>query len=81
MRLLYNQKKQVIEAHMSDSNVGGRQKKSGINHIWLLNRIIHDQLTSVKKKPLVIQQYDFKEIFDVMDNSEACQRQALRINS
>jgi hypothetical protein len=57
---------------MSDSNVGGRKKKSGINHIWLINRIIHDQLTSIKKKPLVIQQYDFKQMFDGMDNSEAC---------
>ena len=72
MRLIYNQKQHVIESHMSDSNVGGRKKKSGINHIWLINRIIHDQLTSIKKKPLVIQQYDFKQMFDGMDNSEAC---------
>ena len=72
MRLIYNQKQIVIESHMSDSNVGGRKNKSGINHIWLINRIIHDQLTSVKKKPVVIQQYDFKQMFDGMDSSEAC---------
>ena len=72
MRLIYNQKQIVIESHMSDSNVGGRKNKSGINHIWLINRIIHDQLTSVKKKPVVIQQYDFKHMFDGMDSSEAC---------
>ena len=57
---------------MSDSNVGGRKKKSGINHIWILNNIIHDQLSSVKKKPVVIQQYDYQQMFDSMDASEAC---------
>ena len=72
MRLIYNQKQIVIESHMSYSNVGGRKNKSDINHIWLINRIIHDQLTSVKKKPVVIQQYDFKQMFDGMDSSEAC---------
>ena len=46
--------------------------KSGINHIWTINRIIHDQLTSVKKKPVVIQQYDYQQMFDGMDSSEAC---------
>jgi hypothetical protein len=49
MRLIYNQKNHTLDSHMSDSNVGGRKHKSGINHIWTLNRIIHDQLTSVKK--------------------------------
>ena len=57
---------------MSDSNVGGRQNISGINHIWVINGIIHDQVSSVKKIPVVIQQYDYRQMFDGMDNSEAC---------
>ena len=48
------------------------QKKSGINHIWTLKQIIHDQLSSVKKKPIVFQQYDYKQMFDGMDSNEAC---------
>ena len=56
MRLIFNQKYQMLDGHMSDSNVGGRKNKSGINHIWAVNRIIHDQLTSIKKTPVVIQQ-------------------------
>ena len=56
---------------MSDSNIGGRENKSGINHIWVVNGIIHDHLSSVKKKPLVIQQYDYRQMFDGMDNVEA----------
>ena len=50
MRLLYNLKKQTLDSHMSDSNVGGRQNKSGINHIWVINAIMHDQVSSVNKK-------------------------------
>ena len=72
MRLLYNIKKKTLDSHMSDSNVGGRQNKSGINHIWVINCIIHDQVSSVTKKPVVIQQYDYTQMFDSMDNNEAC---------
>ena len=57
---------------MSDNNVGGRKQKSGINHSWTVNQIIHDQLSSVKKQPVVIQQYDYKQMFDGMDAREAC---------
>ena len=38
----------------------------------MVNNVIHDQLTSVKKKPIVIQQYDYQQMFDSMDASEAC---------
>ena len=72
MRLISNMKYNMLDSHMSDSNVGGRKNKSGINHIWTINRIIHDQLTSVKKKPVVIKQYDYQQMFDGMDSSEAC---------
>ena len=56
---------------MSYSNVGGPQSKSGINHIWIINGIIHDQRSSVKKCPIVIQQYDYHQMFIQMDSSEA----------
>ena len=72
MRLIFNLKNKMIDNNMSDSNVGGRKHKSGINQIWTINRIIHDQLSSVKRKPVVIQQYDFKQMFDGMDSGEAC---------
>ena len=52
MRLLYNLNQPKLETHMSDSNVGGRKQKSGINHSWTINQIIHDQLSSVKKSLL-----------------------------
>ena len=57
---------------MSDSNVGGRKNRSGINHIWIINGIIHNQLRTVKNKPIVFQQVDYQQMFDSMDIKEAC---------
>ena len=45
MRLIFNEKYSVFDSHMFDSNDGGRRKKSGINHIWLMNNVIHDNLS------------------------------------
>ena len=42
MGLIFNWKSEILDSHMSDSNVGGRKSKSGINHIWTINRIIYD---------------------------------------
>ena len=56
MRILYNRKSKFININMSDSNVGGRKDKSCINHIWVVNGIIHEQLSSVKNLPIVIKQ-------------------------
>ena len=52
--------------------MGGRKNKSGINHIWVMQSIIHDNKSSVKKKPIIIQQYDYRQMFDGMDSEEAC---------
>ena len=50
MRLLYNTKYETLNTNMSDSNVGGRKGKSSINHIFVINGIIHETLSSKKKK-------------------------------
>ena len=71
MRLLYNTKYKIIDSHMSDSNVGGRKHKSCINHIFVLNGIIHDVLSSKKNIPVTIQIYDYKQMFGSMDLDEA----------
>ena len=50
MRLIYNMNQPILEHNMSDSNVGGRKGQSGINHIWTIKRIIHEHISSVRKK-------------------------------
>ena len=72
MRLLFKLKSQTLENHKSDSNVGGRRKKSGINHIWVIKSKIHDNLISCKKLPIIKPQYDFRQMFDGMDAKQAC---------
>ena len=64
MRLIYKDKYEIIDSNMSDSQVGGRKQKSTRNHIWLLNGIIIDVLSSKKKLPIDIQIFDFKQCFD-----------------
>ena len=55
---------------MSDSNVGARKKKSIRNHIFVINGIICDVLSSKKKNPIDIQIMDYRQCFDAMWLSE-----------
>ena len=66
MKLIYNDKYEVIDSNMSDSNVGARKNKNIRNHIFVINGIIHDVLSSKKKKPIDIQIMDYKQCFDSM---------------
>ena len=72
MRILFNSETDMIELNMSDSNIRGRKNKSCINHIWVINSIIHDQVKSRNAKPVLFQQYDYKQMFDSMNLQEAC---------
>ena len=72
MKLLHNSEARMINNNMSDSNIGGRKKKSCINHIWVPNSIIHEQLNSQSNKPIILQQYDYQQMFDSMNLKEAC---------
>ena len=72
MRLLFNSESQMIDSNMSDSNIGGRKNKSCINHIWVLNSIIHEQINLKTGSPVLFQQYDFRQMFDSMNLREAC---------
>ena len=64
MRLVYVDKYDIIDENMSDSNVGSRKKKSIRNHLFVLNAIINDVNSSVKKKPVDVEQVDYKQMFD-----------------
>ena len=70
LRLIYNRTYNMVDANMSDSNIGARRGKSCRNHIWILNGINHEHHTSKKKQDLRISFYDFKQMFDSMVLSE-----------
>ena len=54
MRLLFNTKYEMINDNMSDSNVGGRKQLSCINHIFVINGVIHEVLSSKHNTPVTI---------------------------
>ena len=64
MRLIYKDKYSIIDGNMSDSQVGGRKGKNVRNHIWILNGIICDILSTKRKTPVDIQIFDYKQCFD-----------------
>ena len=49
---------------MSDSQMGGRKGKGCRNNIFIINGIINYVLRSRKKKPVMLQIYDYAQMFD-----------------
>ena len=64
MKMIYADKYDVIDKSMSDSNIGARKKKNIRNHIFVVNSILHDVLSSTSKDPVDIMVLDFKQMFD-----------------
>ena len=65
MRLIYNDKYEEISESMSDSQIGSRKGTNIINHIWVLNGIITDVLSSKKKTPVDVQIFAYKQFLTV----------------
>ena len=66
MKLIYNTKYKIIDDSMSSSQVGARKGQNIRNHIWVLNSIMHDVLSSSKNNPVDLQVLDFKQCFDAL---------------
>jgi hypothetical protein len=64
MQMIYADKYRIIDNSMSDSNIGARKKKNIRNHIFVVNSVIHDVLSSSAKDPIDIMVLDFKQMFD-----------------
>ena len=64
MGLVYKDKYSLIDSNMSDSQVGSRKGKNVRNHIWVVNGIICDVLSTRKKSSIDIQIFDYKQCFD-----------------
>ena len=67
LRLIYNRKYELIDSNMSDNNIGAHPKKSSRNHIG--NGINHEQNSSKKDAQLVMQSFDYTQMFDYMSLS------------
>ena len=71
MRMLYDQKYPEIDKLLSDCQMGGRKRKGCKNNIFILNGIIHEVLSTKKMKPLLLQFYDYSQMFDSINLKEA----------
>ena len=70
MKILLKDKYEMIDAFMSDLNVGGRKGKRIQDHLFIINGIIFDHAKSKNKTPLTIAIYDFRQCFDYMWQQE-----------
>ena len=71
MLLIYGSKYPSIDKKISDCQMGGRKGKGCKNNIFILNAIIHDVLKSKKMKPVLLQFYDYSQMFDSINLEEA----------
>ena len=71
MRLIYKTKYSKIDQNISDCQMGARKRKGCKNNIFIINGIIHEVMKSIKMKPVVLQQYDYSQMFDSIDLEEA----------
>ena len=71
MRIIYNIKYPIIDRNMSDCQMGGRKKKSCKNNIFIINGLIHEVNKSKNMKPILLQIYDYAQMFDSIDLQQA----------
>ena len=69
MKMLHERTYEVVASNMTDAQIGARKKKSVRNHIFILNTIVSDVLSSKKKNPIDLNVIDFSQMFDAEDLS------------
>ena len=69
MKLIHERAYEKVAPNMTDSQIGAVRKKSVRNHIFILNSIISDVLSSNKKAPIDLTIMDVSQIFDSEDVS------------
>ena len=62
----------TIDSHMTDFKIGGRKGKNMRDHLFVVNGIIQEALSSVKSKPINIIIADFQLCFDGLNPPLAC---------
>ena len=64
MRIIYNRHYDTIDKNMSQCNIGGRRGRGCRDNIFIINAIIYDVNSSHKKRSVVLQIYDYAQMFD-----------------
>ena len=72
LRLIYQDKVKTIDSHITDFQIGGRQGRNVRDHIFVVNGVIQEALSSVKSKPINLIIADFQLWFDGINIPLAC---------
>ena len=64
MKLLHERSYKTVSESMTDSQIGAQKHKSVRNHIFVLNAIISDVLSSKKKASIDLNIMDYSQMFD-----------------
>ena len=68
-KLIYNDKYDIIDKNMGNSNIGGRKGRNIRDHLFVVNAVLND-VNKSKKEDIDIQIYDVKKCFDKLWFSE-----------
>ena len=72
LKLIYQDKSNIIDKHMSKFQIGGRKGRNVRDHLFVVGGIIQDTLSSVNMKPINIIVADFQLCFDGLSLPLAC---------
>ena len=64
MKLIYERTYKVIDENMTDSQIGARKNRSVRNHLFVLNSIMNNVMSSKKKEAIDLNILDFQQMFD-----------------
>ena len=64
MKLIHERTYTKVSSSMTDAQIGARKHKSVRNHLFVLNSIISDVMSTKKKNPIDLNIMDFKQMFD-----------------
>ena len=64
MKILHERVYETVASSMTDSQIGAQKEKSVRNHLFVLNSVISDVLSSVKKNPIDLNVMDYRQMFD-----------------
>ena len=64
LKLIHQDTAKTIDSHMSEFQIGGRKGRNVRDHLFVVNGIVQDTLSSVKMKPINIVIADFQLCFD-----------------
>ena len=64
MKLIHDRTYELVSSSMTDAQIGARKKMSVRNHIFILNSILSDVLSSKKMNSIDLNILNFKQMFD-----------------